>query len=289
MTSPKLKVSQRSSKWASHTRRRVRKKNQEQLFDKYELYHEAVQSPENDVEFFRQVYRELKNKNPKTLREDFCGTFALSCAWAQLNPKHIAIGVDYDPEPLEYGRRKFQMRRMTDKQSKRIDLLEMNVLTGHLPPADIAVAMNFSYFIFLTRESLKKYFANVYKSTRPGGLFIMDTFGGQMCYSANEENTKHPKFTYYWDQQSFDPVSNRAMFYIHFKVKGQKKRQRVFRYDWRMWSIPELRDILDEVGFKRTHVYWEGTTRSGEGDGVFTRTEKGEACDSWIAYVVAEK
>ena len=56
-----------------------------------------------------------------------------------------------------------------------------------------------------------------------------------------------------------------------------------------MWSLPELREILAEVGFKKTHVYWEGTTKSGEGNGVFTRTEKGEACESWIAYIAAEK
>lgn len=273
----------------SKTRRRVRKIGQEQHFDKYDLYFKAVQSPETDVEFFQKVYRELKKKSPRTMREDFCGTFALSCAWAQANKNHQAIGVDFDPEPLEYGRRKFQMRRMSDTQTKRVQLHEMNVLTGKLPPADISVAMNFSYFVFLSRETLKKYFANVFKSTKPGGLFILDTFGGQLCYSANEENTKLKGFTYYWDQQGFDPVSNRAMFYIHFKVKGQKKRERVFKYDWRMWSIPELREILSEVGFKRTHVYWEGTTAKGEGDGVFSRTEKGEACDSWIAYVVAEK
>lgn len=283
------KSGSRSSDRVTKTRRRVHKKNQEQLFDKYDLYSKAVQSPETDVEFFRKTYRELRKKLPRILREDFCGTFALSCAWAQMSPRHLAIGVDFDPEPLEYGRRKFHMRRLTDRETKRIDLHEMNVLTGKLPAADIAVAMNFSYFIFQQREQLKKYFGNVLKSLRHDGVFMLDIFGGQDCYSANEESTKLSKFTYYWDQQGFDPVSNRANFYIHFKVKGQKKRERVFRYDWRMWSVPEIRDILTEVGFKRTHVFWEGTTRSGEGDGVFTRTEKGEECASWIAYVVAEK
>lgn len=57
-----------------------------------------------------------------------------------------------------------------------------------------------------------------------------------------------------------------------------------------MWSIPELRDILEDVGFKRTHVYWEGTDKDGEGDGVFKRIEvSDEDCESWVAYIVAEK
>lgn len=271
------------------TRRRVRRKSPEKLFDKYDLYLRAVQSPETDVEFLRKAYRDLKKKSPRVFREDFCGTFALSCAWAQMNPRHMAIGVDLDPEPLEYGRRRFQMRRMTDQQTKRVQLLEMDVLKGALPSADIAAAMNFSYFIFHTRAKMKAYFTNVLRSLRRDGIFVIDVFGGSACYDANEESTPFKNFTYFWDQTGYDPVTNRAMFYIHFKMKGQKKRERVFKYDWRMWSIPELRDILIDAGFKRTHVYWEGSTRDGEGDGVFSRTEKGEACESWIAYIVAEK
>lgn len=63
----------------------------------------------------------------------------------------------------------------------------------------------------------------------------------------------------------------------------------VFTYDWRMWSISELREIMDEVGFKETKVYWEGTNRLGGGNGVFSEVEKGEACLSWIAYIVGVK
>jgi hypothetical protein len=27
-----------------------------------------------------------------------------------------------------------------------------------------------------------------------------------------------------------------------------------FRYDWRIWSLPELRDLLNEAGFSRGEV-----------------------------------
>ena len=55
-----------------------------------------------------------------------------------------------------------------------------------------------------------------------------------------------------------------------------------------MWAIPELKDILDEVGFKTT-VYWEGTTKDGDGDGDFKPVTQGEECEAWIAYLVSEK
>ncbi len=270
------------------TRRRVQKKNSALTFDKYEYYHRSVQSADSDVVFLRKVYQELRGKDPKVLREDFCGTFALSCEWVKLNPKFESYSLDLDPEPLEYGRN-HNLVKLKPEQQKRIHILEKNVLSPGLPAADVAIAMNFSYFLFKERELMKQYFANVFKSLKKEGVFILDCFGGSQCYDEIEEATDHGSFKYYWDQTGFDPVTNRALFYIHFKPKGQKKIERVFTYDWRMWTIPELREILTEVGFKKTHIYWEGTTKKGEGDGNFTRTEKGEACLSWIAYIAAEK
>lgn len=268
--------------------KRVSRKGREKLFDKYELYRKAVQSPETDVVFLRRVYKELRKKDPRVLREDFCGTFALSCEWVKLNSKFEANGVDLDPEPLEYGKFHY-LSALKEHQQKRVKLSEADVLKSDLPHADIAIAMNFSYFIFKTRETMTAYFKNVRRSLKNDGIFILDLFGGSLCYDENEEKTAHRGFTYYWDQEGFDPVTNRAKFYIHFKIQGGKKIEKVFTYDWRMWSIPELREMLADAGFEKTHVYWEGTTKDGGGDGNFRRTEKGEACESWIAYIAAEK
>ena len=267
--------------------RRIAKKTQAISFDKYDLYEKSVQSPRSDIEFYVQTYKELKKKKPKFFREDFCGTFSLSAEWVKFNSGHVAYGLDIDPEPMDYGRQYFESRLNAD-QKKRLHIKDHNVLVGPLPSVDVAVAMNFSYFCFKTRPLLKQYFQNVYNSIRKDGLFIVDIFGGSQCYDTIEDVHKKKKFTYYWDQVSFDPISNFALFYIHFRVNG-KKVTKVFKYDWRMWSIPEVRELMEEVGFKKTHVYWEGTTRKGEGDGKFKRTEKGESCLSWIAYIAAEK
>ena len=55
-------------------------------FDKYKYYLDSVQSPDTDVEFIRSCYREARKRDPVTLREDFCGTFMISCEWAKLTP-----------------------------------------------------------------------------------------------------------------------------------------------------------------------------------------------------------
>jgi hypothetical protein len=263
------------------------KKKSSASFDKYYYYHKSVQSAESDVEFIRDTYKQLKKKTPRVFREDFCGTFALSCEWIKLSPQNKSIGLDLDPEPMEYGRTHY-LPKLKPEQQSRMSLMETNVLNPGLPTADIVAAMNFSYFCFKTREMMKSYFANVHRSLGDDGIFLIDCFGGKQCGDAIEDVTKHDGFNYYWDQTGFDPVTNEALFYIHFKI-GKVKHERVFTYDWRMWSIPELRDIMHEVGFKKTNVYWEGTAKDGSGNGEFTRTEKGESCDSWIAYIVGEK
>lgn len=257
-------------------------------FDKYWHYRNSVQSPENDVKFFRRVYREVRGKDPAVMREDFCGTFSLSCSWVKLDKSHRAIGLDLDPEPIAYGQAHY-LSQLTEDQKNRINIQQKNVLDPDLPKADMIVGLNFSYFIFKDRRLMLRYFDNCRQSLKSGGVLLIDCFGGSQCYEPIEEETVHEKFSYYWDQTTFDPITNNALFHIHYKPKGRKKIEKVFTYDWRMWSIPELKDILHDAGFKTTEVYWEGTTKDGDGDGVFKKRTVGEHCQAWIAYIAAYK
>ena len=263
-------------------------KKNKKPFDKYWHYRNSVQSPDEDVRFIRKCYRELKKAPPLVFREDFSSTFALSCGWIRLGPRYRAVCVDIDKEPLEYGRRHY-LSRLTRGQQSRLKVIHSNVLSPGLPKADIVGVLNFSYSVFKERKVLRKYFAGVFKSLKSKGIFVLDCFGGSDCYEPNEEREDIRGFTYYWDQENFDPVSHHARFHIHYKRRGEKKREKVFSYDWRLWSIPEIREILKEAGFTTSHVYWEGTDKNGEGDGQFTRQEEGEDCESWVAYIVAEK
>ncbi len=257
-------------------------------FDKYAFYQNSVQSPEVDVQFLNRIYTEISGKDPKVLREDFCAAFALCCEWVKLDSSKKAFGIDLDEEPLEYGRKNY-LTELAPSEQKRVELLSQNVLSPEMPNADIIAALNFSYMGFKTRPLLKEYFQNAYNTLNEGGLLVLDCFGGPACMEPNENETEYDAFSYYWDQDTFDPITNEGMFYIHYKPKGSKKIQKVFTYDWRLWGIPELRDLMEEVGLKKVHFFWEGTDDDGEGDGNYTKTEVGENCDSWVAYVVGQK
>lgn len=259
------------------------------MFNKYDLYIEAVQSPETDVKFYKKCYKEIRKKLKKNLvlREDFCGTGIIGKAWIESDPSFKAYGVDLDPEPLAYGKNVIQSD-LNSSQKERIKLLQRNVLSPTLPVSDIVVAVNFSYCLFKKRNDLKKYFSNVYRDLNKNGLFIIDIFGGTQCTDAITDKRRIKNFTYFWDQKFFDPVTGEADFAIHFKYKNKMYKD-VFTYEWRLWTIPELTEIMQDAGFKDVKVYWEGTTKKGEGNGIFKPVKTGEACESWVAYVVGVK
>ena len=53
-----------------------------------------------------------------------------------------------------------------------------------------------------------------------------------------------------------------------------------------MWSITELRDLLEEAGFSKSLVYWEAFDDEGYGSGEFYATESEENTYNWNAYIV---
>ena len=58
-----------------------------------------------------------------------------------------------------------------------------------------------------------------------------------------------------------------------------------FVYDWRLYSIPEVRDALLEAGFSDVSVFWE-SSHMGKGTGEYVQSSKGDNDYSWTAYVV---
>ena len=256
-------------------------------FDKYFYYKKSVQNPKEEIKFFKKTYKSFFKKTPRIFREDFCGTFYIGYHWVKDHPQNKAIVVDKDKQPIEYGK-KYHLSKLNSSQKSRLQIFNKNVLDKSLPKAEIISVNNFSYFIFNERSMMLKYFKNIKKALMNKGLFIIDVVGGPDCEALSEEKVEHKNFNYYWDQDSFDPVNNSAHFYIHFKRKGEKKQKKAFSYDWRMWSIPELKDVLRDAGFSKIHVYWEQSNKKGEGTGFFKKSLKGDICDTWIAYLVCE-
>jgi SAM-dependent methyltransferase len=158
-----------------------------------------------------------------------------------------------------------------------------------LPPMDLVLAMNFSYWVFKERGRLRRYFRRAYAALLPDGILYLDAYGGYEAFKVLKERTPYRGYTYVWHQAAYDPISGDTLCHIDFKFEDGSRLKRAF-YDWRLWTLPELREVLAEAGFRRSTVYWQGSDEhTGQGDGVFLPVEKGEPDAGWIAYLVAEK
>lgn len=255
--------------------------------DKHKLYEASVQCVESEIDFVDETFRKIRKRKASKLREDFCGTANTSCEWIRRRNTNHAIGVDLNPEVLAWGKM-HNISRLSHAQQGRIELINANVMDVRTTRVDIVLAMNFSYWIFRDRPTMIRYFRKVYSALETDGIFFLDSFGGYEAFREMEESTDYGKFTYIWDQDKYDPISGHCTYKIHYKFRDGSKLKDAFIYDWRVWTLPELTEMLIEAGFKPT-VYWEGTDKHNEGNGVFTPATEGEADASWIAYIVAEK
>ncbi len=255
-------------------------------FDKYALYDQAVQDPENDIHFLNKEFRRLRGRKPVSLREDFCGTALLSCEWVQQGRLQRALAIDLDPEVITYSRQN-HWRQLKPQQQKRVRYLDKNVLRCSGVKADIVVAFNFSHWFFHTRKEMLRYFRSVRRSMKRDSIFVVDTKGGTEALEPRVEKSRFRSFTYYWECKSFNPVNNECHYAIHFKPDGMHLQKNVFTYHWRYWSVPETQEILAEAGFSKSIVYWEGDGMHGEGNGLFEPVKEAENCLIWLAHIVA--
>jgi SAM-dependent methyltransferase len=254
--------------------------------DKHMLYQIAVQSPEAEVDFIERVYRQTYGKAPTLFREDFCGTALISCAWASVRRANHAYGVDLHKPTLDWGL-EHNVRRLPTEAASRVHLLNKNVLHVARPRVHAVGAFNFSYFIWKDFPQLVRYFRGVRRALLPEGLFVLDAYGGWEAQEVMEEETKLRGFTYVWHQAEYNPVNDHTVCHIHFKFPDGSVMRKAFTYDWRLWTLGAIRDALVQAGFASTDVHWEGTTRQGEGNGVYRRTCKAENLPGWNAYITA--
>ena len=155
--------------------------------------------------------------------------------------------------------------------------------TGHAA----IVALNFSYQVFHTRAELRGYLAAARAALAPAGVAILDVFGGWESQQVIVERRRmRGGVTYVWEHESFDPITHRMRCAIHFELAGGRRIRGAFRYDWRLWTIPELTELLGEAGFQEVEVLWD-VAPAGAERYVPRRAAKNQP--GWIAYLVGRR
>jgi hypothetical protein len=167
----------------------------------------------------------------------------------------------------------------------RVALAQAIVLEYAGPKVDVVGAFNFSYLIFKRRQELVAYFRKAYEALDRDGLFFCDLFGGTEAIVPIVESRRcKGGFTYVWEHARYNPISNEILCHIHFKFRDGSEIREAFTYDWRLWTIPEVRECLLVAGFRDTQVWWESTDEDD-----YRQSEREDNQPGWLVYIVGVK
>jgi SAM-dependent methyltransferase len=269
------------------TRIRHRKRN------KYMLYQQSVQSPKENADFLAATFQELRGRPAHAVREDFCGSFLQASEWVRRDPANTAIAIDLDPEVLAYGS-KHQLTRLERAARKRLSVRRQNVLAVTRPAVDLAFAFNYSFYALKRWDRLEAYCRACHRSLKRDGILLLEMVGGPGFIEKLKETRKvrpggRGWFIVVWHQKSFDPIAREGQYAIHFKFPDGSWMKDAFTYDWRVWTVPEVRTALELAGFAKSVVYWEQTDRRGRGTEEYKIRESAENDWAWTCYVVGLK
>lgn len=254
--------------------------------DRHELYQLSVQAPEYEVAMIQKMYKRVFKKKALSMREDFCGTALLCATWVKSNVERTATGVDLDEPTLNWGRT--HNLAPLGEDASRVTLIQEDVRADRPGKFQVINALNFSYWVFRTREDLCGYFKKVRDGLDDEGIFLCDAYGGWESQQPMLE-PRHIKggFTYTWDQDTFDPITHEVRNHIHFEFKDGTQMEKAFTYEWRYWTLPEIQELLKEAGFSEVRVYWDQADDDSEED--YRPATRAENQPGWLSYIVAVK
>lgn len=232
--------------------------------NRYDLYELTVQAPAMEAAFLRAVH----GQEPETFGEDFCGPASVARAWCAMGERYDAVAVDKDSEPLEHAAKRAAEYDATHHAtiSSRLKLVEKDVMAAR-EKCDVIAALNFAVCELHQRRWLMTYLRTAAYRLRAGGVFVADLYAGPDAFrpgiTERHVRTEAGTLVYRWEQRRADPLTARVENAIHFVLpaSGGKTSEKsrtyedAFTYDWRLWSVAELRDALREAGFNATEVY----------------------------------
>lgn len=293
--------------------RRVTPGNNPPVLNPLQCYELCVQSPRHVVNFLHALHGHV----PRVLREDFCGTAAVSRRWVRdgLNDgdDRRAICIDLDPAALAYARdaardADIPCREWSNSAPRPPGRCEIVLARGDCVGKDAPLASegcdaifvgNFSIGYIHRRTDLCAYLRRSLDRLRRGnagfggGVFVCDTYGGAGAFRLGGIRRRHVSpgrevVLYEWVHEKADALTSMVENSISLRVEedGQivQEYPRAFTYRWRLWSIAELREAMSEVGFTSTSVYSEINVAPGETPQAVGEGELGE---DWTVCVAA--
>jgi hypothetical protein len=248
------------------------------------LYEWCVQAPAMQARFLRALHGD----GGRVLCEDFSGPASIARAWARLGSAYRGVGVDRDAEPLRHAVRRAREQGIP---RGRFSVERADVL-GARTKADVIAAFNFAMCELHERARLGRYLRRARGRLGRGGIFACDTYGGPdaLTRGSTSRRVRTPigMVRYTWQQRRADPLTGRVENAMHFTPARGSAMRDAFVYDWRLWSVAELRDAMVEAGFARVEAHLTyGEAIDERGDPVPRAADPWERIEGdFVAFVV---
>ena len=189
--------------------------------DRWTLYEHCVQSPRDACDLLLRAH----GGAPRRLLEDFAGSAAIAREWTRRGG--TAVALDLDGEAL--GRASDEVSAVRADAMERAPFAEGSF--------DVVHAGNFSLGYLRERATLLAYLRERRRLLAGGGVRVVST----------------------WEHRRADPVTALVENVLHFRVERDgelvARHPDAFTYRWRLWSLPELRDLALEAGSRACDVF----------------------------------
>lgn len=189
--------------------------------DRWTLYEHCVQSPRDACDLLLRAH----GGAPRRLLEDFAGSAAIAREWTRRGG--AAVALDLDGEALG--------RASDEVSAVRADVMERAPFAEG--SFDVVHAGNFSLGYLRERATLLAYLRERRRLLAGGGVRVVST----------------------WEHRRADPVTALVENVLHFRVERDgelvARHPDAFTYRWRLWSLPELRDLALEAGSRACDVF----------------------------------
>jgi len=248
-----------------------------------DLYRLAVQHPLAEVAFIEHVWAHYYGEQsvPLLLREDFAGTCAVAAAWVASDPDRQAIAIELDEPTAQWAAEQF-----TDPD---LHIVNDDVMAVDEPAVEVTLALNFSVLIYHEREALLSYLRHSCGCLEPGGLLIMDLFGGSSLAKPSVQRRRvdpdegaFVSFDYLWEQRGLNERTGRIECLIHFELDTGGRLNDAFVYDWRLWRPEEVIELASEAGFVEAGLWWAPPGSGGR----FAPIAEAPDEENWVGDVV---
>ena len=250
-----------------------------------DLYRLAVQHPLAEVAFVEHAWASTHadGTEPLLLREDFAGSCAVAAAWVASDPDRQAMAVELDESTAVWADERFD--------DPDLHIVPTDVMDVGEPAVDVTLALNFSVLIYHTQDALMRYLEHALTGLNPGGLLILDLFGGPGVGEPSVQSRRvepdeggFEPFTYRWEQRGLEAETGRIDCMIHFEFDDGQRLEDAFVYRWRMWSPPEIIDLAMQVGFTAASYWWSDPAEPGR----YRPLQKVPVDQDWVGYVVCQ-